>query len=362
MGKKRVLLIATNDLGKSGVPEVIMSIVRLLHNDYIFDIVITRNNTYYKSEFESYGGFVYLIEEKKYKFKIARVFQKLIGSQIELKSFFKKKLKHQYDIIHSFKDLEGGSFLKLAKKQGTPIRINHCSRQYIKPKKKVSRLYDKFLLKKIFKYSSKLVAVSNVAGLSLYGTKHEFYVLYNTYNEQYYYFKQTKKQENLVLTQIGTFLPLKNQCFSIKLLEQIMKQIPSARLQLIGKVYDKNYYDNLLNYLQRNNLTNNVDIFDYDVDQKILLDKTSFSLIPSLYEGLSLVAIESQAEGIKCFASKGVPQEVSCGGIDFLDLDVNVWSTRIIHEYNQTLGKRKKNNMSNFSNESFCNKLLKLYK
>lgn len=361
MRKVRVLLIATNGLGKSGAPEVIMSIVRLLHNEYDFDVIITRNETYYKKEFESYGGKVYLLEEKMPKCRVARVFYKLIGSQIKLRKSVKSILKNNYGIIHSFKDLEGGTFLKVGRKQGIPIRISHCSRQYTKPKKISSQIYDKCLLKKIYKNATKLIAVSEASGLSLFGNKHDFQVLYNTYNEFYYDYKPIKKQESLVLTQIGTFLPLKNQLFSIKVFEQILKVISSAHLQLIGKKYDEKYFKEISEYINAHNLEENIDIYDYDVNQKNILEKTSFVLIPSLTEGLSLVAIESQASGIKCFASKGVPEEVSCGGIEFLDLKTNVWASEIINEYNRTKGKRTKNDMSKFSNASFKNKLLEIY-
>lgn len=361
MRKKRVLLIATNDLGKSGVPEVIMSIVRLLHDEFVFDAIITRDNTFYKSEFESYGGHVFLIQEKNYKTRLARIAYKLFGLQLKLRRNLKQIYANNYDVVHSFKDLEGGVYLKLAKKYKVPVRLSHCSRQYVKPHKLTSRLYDKYLLKKIFKYSSDLIAVSKRSGLSLYGANHQFRVLYNTYNEEKYSFNCTKKQNELVLTQIGTFLPIKNQSFSVKVFNEIIKQMPSAQLQLIGKIYDQAYYNEIIDFINDKRLTNNVKIYDYNIDQNNILEKTTFSMIPSLNEGLSLVAIESQAQGIKCFASKGVPNEVSCGGIEFLDFDIGLWSSKIIHEFKKTSGKRTKYNMEKFSNKAFKQEVLKLY-
>ena len=360
MKKNRVLLIATNDLGKSGVPEVIMQIVRLLHNSFTFDVIITRNNTYYKKEFESYGGKVYFLEEKEPRTRLTRFLYKSFTRKQNIHQMLKDLPMNNYSIIHSFKDLEGGIFLKEGKKYNIPIRISHCSRQYVKPKSKLSQIYNKRLLNRIVKYSTKLVAISYASGTSLFEKKH-FEILYNTYDEDYYNFKEIKKQNDLVLTQIGTFLPIKNQLFSLKVIELIKKIVPNVSLQFIGRIYDEDYYNQILSYISSHNLSDNVKIFDFNQDQNTILDKTSFSLIPSISEGLSLVAIESQAKGITCFASKGVPQEVSCGNIIFSELDANLWASQIISHYNSTNSIRKKVDMSKFSNLSFKKNLMDIY-
>ena len=183
MKKKKILIIATNDLGKSGVPEVIMEIVRLLSHLFTFDVLITRNNTYYKNEFESYGGNVYTLFEKEYKNMIGRFLYKSFIIKRKISKKIKSLKTNNYCAIHSFKDLEGGYYLKCAKKIGIANRISHCSRQYEKPLKKISQVKDKILLNRIFKYSTKLVAISYAAGYSLFGDNNKFDVVYNTYNE-----------------------------------------------------------------------------------------------------------------------------------------------------------------------------------
>ncbi len=361
MKKDKVLIIATNDLGKSGVPEVIMQIVRLMHNNFDFDVIITRQNLYYKDEFESYGGKVYFFNEKEYRNRILRIAYKFFVKRFLLKKFVKPILAHNYKIIHSFKDLEGGFFLKLARKKGVPLRLSHCSRQYSKPKKLSSRIYDHFLLRSIYKNSTTLVAISKASGESLFGKKHPFKILYNTFNEGLYSYTEVPPSNKLTLTQIGTFLPIKNQLFSLQILSIIKKNLPDVTLFLIGRIYDKNYFNQILSYINLNNLSNNVIILDFDANQTEILYKTTFSLIPSIKEGLSLTAIESQAMGIKCFASVGVPEEVSCGNIEFNILDQNVWAEKILNEFKSTKGKRKAGNMSRFSNKSFIQTLKNLY-
>ena len=357
---KKILIIATNDLGKSGVPEVIMSIVRLLHDSFVFDILITRDNTFYKEEFESYGGHVYTIFEKEYNTRIRRFFYRTFVLRRDILNIFKLFKKNHYYAIHSFKDLEGGYYLKCAKKIGIKNRISHCSRQYIKPAKTISKIRDHILLKKIFKFSTQLVAISNVSGKSLFGDK-KFEILYNTYNEKYYSFDSSHASKNLELIQIGTFLPIKNQLFSIELARIIKTVFPSFKLYFIGRIFDKKYYEKVKGLIVSYGLSNNIEILNFDTDQNSIYSRVSFSIVPSLCEGLSLTAIESQAKGITCFASTGVPEEVSCGNIVFLELDETIWANKIIECFNQTKGKRTKVDLYKFSNRRFKEKLMLIY-
>ena len=65
---KKVLIVSPTILNKSGVPSVIMSIVRLLHKAYVFDIVVSRDDSgYYDEEFCSYGGKIIYCTEPNYK-------------------------------------------------------------------------------------------------------------------------------------------------------------------------------------------------------------------------------------------------------------------------------------------------------
>lgn len=361
MKKKKILIIATNDLGKSGVPEVIMEIVRLLHSSYTFDVLITRNNTFYKDEFESYGGSVFTMFEKEPKNRLIRGFYKFFVLKNTIRKTMKKLSKNNYFAIHSFKDLEGGYYLKCARKLGITKRISHCSRYHTEPTKKLARLKKNLLKKSIFTNATKLVAISQSSGDSLFGSNHKFEILYNTFNESLYKFDDTPPFSNLIMIQIGTYLPIKNQLFSIEVLKNITTVLPNAKLFLIGRVFDETYYLEIKNKIHTYGLSKNVIMFDYNEDQNKLYAKTCFSLIPSINEGLSLTAIESQAKGIKCFASTGVPKEVSCGNIVFLELDAKKWANEIIDCFYKTKGMRNKVDMNKFSNLVFKNKLEQIY-
>ena len=59
---KRILLVSCEGLGNGGVQAVIMSIVRNLHKEYLFDILLfTSEKRYYDEEFLTYGGQIFRI-------------------------------------------------------------------------------------------------------------------------------------------------------------------------------------------------------------------------------------------------------------------------------------------------------------
>ena len=63
---KNVLLIADSNMSLSGVPVVFMSIVRNLHKEYHFDIIVLKDNDmYFEKEFLSYGGKIFRFQFNK---------------------------------------------------------------------------------------------------------------------------------------------------------------------------------------------------------------------------------------------------------------------------------------------------------
>ena len=362
MKKENVLLIAANDMGNSGVPNVFMQIVRNLSDKYIFDIIITRENYYYKEEFLSYGGSIHVINEIKKNGFINKVLWRCFG----LKKYIQKKLKiilrqKQYSIIHSFKEEKSWYFFKLAKRMGINQRIIHNNRVWEPSKNLFLRTYLNLDIKKSLKYSTANISVSRKTGQSFFGN-HFFTVIYNSYDEHKYHFLKGHKSSNVIsLLQIGTFLPIKNQTFTIEVIKEIISRNIPVSCIFLGKIFDKSYYNSLLKRIDESNLSSNISFEKNDRASLELLEKITYSLVPSLIESFSLVSVESQACGIKVFASNGVPKEIDLGNIEFTELDPKKWADKIIEDFTKTKGKRKKVDTSRFSNKIFKEKIQKIY-
>ena len=93
--KKKILLVAASDMSLTGVPVVYMSIVRLLNDEFDFDIVVLdTKNMYFKNEFLSYGGQIFKFECPKPNGTFKSLLWALFSFKKKAKHFIKKNLKN----------------------------------------------------------------------------------------------------------------------------------------------------------------------------------------------------------------------------------------------------------------------------
>ena len=363
---KRVLLIADSNMSLSGVPVVFMSIVRQLHKEYIFDIIVLKDNDmYFEQEFLSYGG-------KVFRFNCTKpnnIFSKLQWLVKKYPNAVKKFLKNnldlkEYAVIHSFHEGFSYPFLHEAEKAGVKNRILHiCSAKSAYPKDKTfSQLMFDWYQKKAMKCCTKIAFVSQKS-LELNNYKNKGIVLYNIYDENKYGEITKCVHNNLVLTQIATFSHRKNQLFSLSIIKEIKKEYPNVTFNIVGSEIEEGYLQKMKDYIQDSNLDSNVRFLGNKVDRIELNKETSFILYPSTMESFGLVLIESQACGIHCFANKNIPTDADMGNTDFLDLDTKSWSSKIIFHFKQNGNKRQEPiNKDKFSTSQFIKTLESMYK
>lgn len=364
--KKKILLIAESNMSLSGVPVVYMSIVRTLHNEFDFDIIILKNNDlFFKDEFLSYGGQIYHFDCQKPKSLIKKISWYLGSYHNE----FKKFLHHHhinlnnYSAIHSFNEYFSYPFFKEAKRANIKNIILHiCSAASAYPSKKsIKQSLWNFYQKRSLKFCSTILFVSHKS-MFYNNYKNKGRVLYNIYDEEKYSTLITYEGNGLSLTQIGTFSSRKNQLFSIKVLENILKTYPDAHLNIVGKSINDGYTEQMLEYIEHTTVKNNISILDTTTDRIDLNKKTSFILYPSVQDSFGLVLIESQASGIHCFSSNLVPNDADMGNVEFLELDSELWSNKIISYFRKNGNNRTDPiNKEKFSLETFRNSLLNIY-
>ena len=322
-GKKNVLIVAYNDLNNSGVPNVIYQIVSAAHNKYNFDIIVFGDNDYYYQKMINDGIDnikIIKFEDHKPNSRFGKMWFYLHSNP---KDRYKKTLellkKRQYVAIHSFKEYDSWPFLKAAKEAGLEKRIIHTT--VIHSKK------GDYLLAKgkrlSLKYATEFIGVTEISCESAFPKKNHD-VIHFSYNDKEYNEENGKGElgnDELVLTQVATYSSNKNQLFSLEVIDELRKMHQNVKLKLIGGETEPGYLNQMQSFIKDKNLQNYVELIDGSNGAASHMKHTSFCLLTSFHEGASLVVVESQACGIKVFASSCVSKEMNAGGITYLDLN-----------------------------------------
>ena len=140
--------------------------------------------------------------------------------------------------------------------------------------------------------------------------------------------KQLQIEDKIVIGHIGGFFEQKNHKFLIDIFRRIIEIEPNARLLLLGAGPLKSSIENISSDLYDKvfflGTTNHVSDYLQAMDGMIL---------PSLFEGLPLVAIEWQINGLPCLFSNTITKD--CGlmpNVEFVSLDESpkTWALKIL--------------------------------
>ena len=368
-GKNKILLIAFNDLGLGGIQNVIMNIVRNLSDVFLFDIVCREsNNDIFEAEFKAFGGQIFRLgKNKNHNFILTKLGFYFNGKYIE--SRIKKIIGQNgpYLAIHCHKENESGRALSAAKKCGIPIRIAHAHTAFDGRYNPIAKLYISHLRKLIYKNATDMIACSEKAGEKLFGD-HPYKVIYNTIDKRFFEQKRptTVSHSAPRLLQVGTICDNKNQAFSVDVLKSLKEFYPEATLTFIGAPKDgrmRAYFDDLIDKSEDLGIYNDISFLPSDSDVLKELNKSDYLIFPSKFEGLGIVPIEAQSQGMKCFVSRSVSDEVDCGGCVFLDLNAgsDVWAKRIADRFALDHGERKEYDLSRFMPDVIMEQYRKIY-
>lgn len=358
----KILLVAWKSLQKGGIQSVLMNIVRGLHNDFIFDIILfTDEEGFYENEFRSYGGKIFRLKHYNGNSRILRRADIYLRCG-RLYNCLRRIISENgpYDVIHCNNGFESGVFVKAACAENIPIRIVH-SHSVINDTGVLRTIYNARFGRVIKQDATAKIACSDIAGRSLFG-KEKFDVINNPYDEtQYFYSEDGDYSKTLSLCQVGRICDIKNQIFSLKIVSEIKRTYPDVMIRFVGTDYD-NYREKMINYIKEHDLCNNVEFYPEDTNIPALYKKSTYVIFPSVTEGFGLVPVEAQATGIKCFVSDNVPRATDCGGCVYLPLDsTQVWVDNILSEFNSSQKNRRPYDCSRFSLKEISNRYCQLY-
>lgn len=332
MSEPKRVLHFQGRMGKGGAETFMMNTFRNIDRNKIqFDFLIYhdfKDVKPYNDEIEALGGRVFSVPNpKKHPLAYIKAIKHLFSD-------------HHFDIVHNEAFFGGGLNLKLAYKAGIQKRIAHSHATTDGKKSVVSKVARLILDKWLFKYATDLLACSTEAGKGLFGENHPFLFVPNGIDlKQYQDNPESKEQskkaldiseDTLLIGNIGRFEDQKNHDFLIDIFNQLVALNPKSNLLLIG---EGSLETQVRNKVSRLGLTDHVHFLGVREDIPRLLNAMDVMVMPSLYEGLPISAVEAQAANVKLVLSTEVSKEtVLSKNVSFLSLSDSpkVWAETIL--------------------------------
>lgn len=226
-----------------------------------------------------------------------------------------------YDVVHSHVHHFSGYVLWLASLSKIPVRIAHSHSDTSRLQAAASlprRAYLSTTEYFVRRYATKGLAGSSEAGKSLFGDDPRWQTLYYGIDLTPFREKVNKAQvrgelgipENaFVVGHVGRFVPVKNHQFIVEIASELFKKDKNVYIVLLGNGPLRSQTEKVVSDA---GLSNQI-IFAKlpgDVPQ-LMLGAMDIFLMPSLYEGLPVAALEAQAAGLRCVLSDTISREVS---------------------------------------------------
>lgn len=257
-----------------------------------------------------------------------------------VKSFFKEH--HDYKVVHMHSSSKNYMILKYAKKYGIQIRIAHSHNIDFQTKNPLKKLIGNLFKKPLIKYATDYFACSKIAGEWLFGKdiveSDKFRVIHNAIDyDKFKYNSNIRKKmreefnfkdSDIVIGHVGRFVEQKNHCFLIDIFAELCRKNSNYKLLLVGKGKLEN---NIREKIKKDNIEDKVIFAGFRNDANKLFNAMDIFVFPSLFEGLGLVLIEAQANGVPCLATGiTIPDEVHINSnFKFLPLDKKKWVEEI---------------------------------
>lgn len=315
-----------------GVESVILNYYRHIDKSKIqFDFVVHKNPYQnFVNEVQSMGANVY---------EITPYNKNIFAFTYEVYKIVKKG---HYDIVHSNMNSLSGFPLLAAGLAGARVRIlhNHTTDSKAEGFRTVLK---RFLRPFARLFANQYWACSNLAAKWMYGDyaldNKNVSVINNAIDLDMYAFNSIKRNElrkklglrgKFVVGHVGRFVRTKNHDFLIDIFVEVAKKRDDAVLVLIG---EGPLMESIKNEVSNLHLANKVFFLGVRNDVADLYNAMDVFLFPSLYEGLGMVAVEAQVNGLPVVASTGVPTEVKASNnIIWIDLNekAEYWAAEVV--------------------------------
>ena len=352
-------------LHSGGKKNLVMEYYRHMDTDRVrIDFICdSDSNSIPEKEVQSLGGKVYRVTPYEHIFQNMK----------EMKKIFEDE---QYDAVHAWDSMMNLFPLVIAQKTGIKVRISESLSMANKGEKKT---FIKYALRPFSSVSANYYMACGVdCGVFQFGQKAYdkgkiaiFKTVINTKTNSYDPELRTTTRENFGWTDrhlygfIGRYVPQKNPVFIIEIFNEIQKIDPKAYLVLIGF---GDLEQAMMNKVKEFGLSEKVENLGRREDIKQFYNAFDCFLLPSLYEGLPVVGLESQSCGLPIFFSTEITQEAkACEMAHFISLKTppSEWARQIVEIVDENIPIRRSYAMevaqAGFDSKSEALRLQKYY-
>jgi len=323
----------TGDVVKGGIESVVYNYYKYIDKTKIqFDFIIHEDSPFeMPEEILGLGCKVFIVPRYSNP-------HKYINTLIDL---FKRE---NYKIVHSHMSSLSVLTLMAAKRANVPVRISHC---HGPGGKNVDEFFINIIRRTLSMlstvYPTHLFACSDYSAKWMFGNKAfkqgKITIINNAVDNKKFAFNGYVRQktraklglgDKFVVGHVGRFVPQKNHQFLLDIFASIYKKENNSVLILVGDGRLKNKIKEKVNEL---NLQDNVLFLGGRSDVNKLYQAMDVFLMPSLYEGLPVVLVETQFARLNTIASIKVGEEAKFSdSIEFLQLKEKpeVWAEQVL--------------------------------
>lgn len=315
----RVLQVI-HSMNLGGAENFIMNVYRAIDREEIqFDFLVNTDGVF-DQEIKHLGGRIwkipYVSDVGPFQYHLA------------LRKFFREH--PEYQVIHSHLNMVSGEVISCAKKEHVKYCITHSHSTNTRGNIAV-KLLKRYYQKKIKHSVDLCLACSEQAGRWLYENQTAIVIQNAIDIEKFRFQKQIRdeirkrldlSEHTIVIGHVGRFIEVKNHTFLIRVFAAYHKENPDSYLLLCGEGNKKQQAQSLVEEL---NLTEHVIFHDAEKDVYRMYQAMDAFVFPSLYEGMPLVMIEAQANGLPIVASSAVDEKSAItSNVQFVNLDAEL--------------------------------------
>lgn len=339
----RVLQIVGR-MDRGGIETMIMNLYRHVDREKVqFDFLAHYGReAVYNDEIRAMGGRVYEMPALKDDTHV--YYWRIFAYLKALHRFFKEH--REYRVIHGHMTNTASIYMPIAKKYGVTCCISHSHNT--RGKAGHLGIMTDLLQKSIFRHATDMFACSE-------GAKHWFYpkdliesgkvqVLANAVDAENFRFspeirakmrKELDLGDSLAFVCVARFRPEKNQAFLIDVLREMVKQRRDVVFIFAGEGPCE---EEVKAKAKEHGLEANTRFLGMRTDVPEILQAADAFVLPSLWEGLPVTAIEAQACGLHCVVNDALTEEMNAiGMVKFVSLETSYaqWSEALIEAATQ---------------------------